>query len=184
MSRVGRLPIPVPQGVEVTINDSEVVVKGPLGQLSRSFHPEMSITLGENRLVVSRPTDKGIHRALHGLTRSLLANMVNGVSQGFRKNLELSGVGYRARKSGENVVLQVGYSHPVEVSPLPNISLIVEGTNRIGVLGIDKELVGEVAARIRAVRPPNPYTGKGIRYEGEKVRRKAGKAGRIGGRMK
>lgn len=180
MSRIGQLPIPIPQGVEINIDGSNVTVKGPKGQLSRSLHPEMIIAIQDNTIFVSRPTDNSNHRSLHGLTRSLLANMVQGVSQGFRKNLELKGVGYRAQLSGENLVFQVGYSHPVEIKPEPNISLVVEGNNRVSVIGIDKELVGEIAARIRSIRPPNPYTGKGIMYEGEKIRRKAGKAGRIG----
>jgi large subunit ribosomal protein L6 len=140
----------------------------------------MIITLQDEALLVSRPSDSKTHRALHGLTRSLLANMVHGVSQGFEKGLELSGVGYRVQKAGDNLVFQVGYSRPVEYSPPPGIGLEVEGTNRIRVLGIDKELVGEVAARIRRLRPPDAYKGKGIRYSGEKLRLKPGKAGRVG----
>lgn len=182
MSRIGRLPIEIPHGVTVTIHKQNVTVKGPKGELSRSFHADISITIEGNTIFVSRPTDNGNHRALHGLTRSLLANMVQGVNDGFRKNLELTGVGYRAQLSGNNLILQVGYSHPIEINPRPNLSLNVEGTNKIVVSGIDKEMVGEIAARIRSVRPPNPYTGKGIKYEGEKVRRKAGKSGRIGGK--
>lgn len=180
MSRVGRRPIPVPAGVEVTIQGSQVWVKGPRGELTRSFHPALSLRLAEGVLTVSRPSDQRQHRALHGLTRTLLANMVEGVSSGFRKDLELVGVGYRAQQAGEKVVLQVGYSHPVEWAPPSGISLAVEGTNRIGVMGIDKQLVGEVAAQIRRVRPPEPYKGKGIRYAGEVVLRKAGKGGRLG----
>jgi large subunit ribosomal protein L6 len=180
MSRVGNRPIAVPRGVDVLIEGSRVTVKGPKGELSRSFSPDMAIMLSDGTLTVSRPTDNRIHRAHHGLTRSLLANMVEGVSDGFQKNLELQGVGYRVQQSGDNLVIQVGYSKPVEIAPPPGISLGTEGPNRIIVEGIDKELVGEVAAEIRAVRPPDPYLGKGIRYKGEQVRRKAGKAGKVG----
>ena len=178
MSRVGRMPIDVPPGVEVTIKGSDVSVKGPKGELSRSLHPDMVISLEDGKVTVSRPTDSRDHRALHGLTRSLLANMVEGVAEGFQKNLELSGVGYRAQKVGDKLVLQLGYSHPVEITPPPQVSVAVEGTNRISVVGIDKQLVGEVAAKIRAMKPPEPYKGKGVRYVGERIRRKAGKAGR------
>jgi large subunit ribosomal protein L6 len=185
MSRIGRIPIPVPPGVEVKIADgNKVTVKGPKGQLARTLHPDMRIELNDGMLTVTRPTDSGPHRALHGLTRTLLANMVEGVTNGFRKNLEISGVGYRAQKMGDMLVLQVGYSHPVEIEAPPDISFVVEGINRIGVVGIDKEAVGQVAARIRAVRKPEPYKGKGIRYAGEYIRRKAGKAGRAGGKKK
>lgn len=180
MSRVGRRPIPVPEGVEVTIQGSQVSVKGPRGELAGSFHPDLSIELKERVLAVSRPSDQRHHRSLHGLSRTLLANMVEGVTTGFRKELELVGVGYRAQQVGEKVVLQVGYSHPVEWAPPPGVSLSVEGNNRISVIGIDKQLVGEVAAQIRRVRPPEPYKGKGIRYAGEVVLRKAGKGGRLG----
>ena len=180
MSRVGNRPIAVPQGVEVLIEGSHVIVKGPKGELSRSLPADMAIQLSDGTLTVSRPTDNRIHRAQHGLARSLLANMVEGVSSGFQRMLELQGVGYRAQQSGDNLVIQVGYSKPVEVEPPPGISLGTEGPNRITVSGIDKELVGEVAARIRKVRPPDPYLGKGIRYSGEQIRRKAGKAGKIG----
>jgi len=185
MSRIGRIPIPVPPGVEVKIADgNKVTVKGPKGQLARTLHSDMRIELNDGMLTVTRPTDSGPHRALHGLTRTLLANMVEGVTNGFRKNLEISGVGYRAQKMGDMLVLQVGYSHPVEIEAPPDISFVVEGINRIGVVGIDKEAVGQVAARIRAVRKPEPYKGKGIRYAGEYIRRKAGKAGRAGGKKK
>lgn len=182
MSRIGQLPIPLPKGVMVDIQGSEVIVKGPKGELHRSFHPAMSIALKDGSLVVSRPSDQKIYRALHGLTRSLLANMVEGVEKGFEKSLEIVGVGYRAQKVGDNLVLQVGYTHPVEISPAPGISLLTEGPNRIKVSGIDKELVGEVAARIRRVHPPDHYKGKGIRYVGERVRLKPGKAGRTAGK--
>ncbi len=178
MSRVGKKPIPIPKGVEVNINGNEVRVKGPKGELCRSFPPEMSIKLTDGVLTVSRPSDSKLHRSLHGLTRTLLANMIQGVSEGFRKSLEIVGVGYRAQKSREGLVLQLGYSHPVEITPPPGISLEVESPTRITVSGIDKELVGQVAAQIRAARPPDPYKGKGVRYLGEQIRHKAGKAGR------
>ena len=182
MSRVGNRPITVPQGVQVLIAGSEVTVKGPKGELSRSFPQGMVIVLKDGTLTVSRPTDNRIHRSLHGLTRSLLANMVEGVSQGFQKNLELHGVGYRAHKSGEKLVIQVGYTQPVEITPPSGISLAAAGPTRVSVSGIDKELVGQVAAQIRGVRPSDPYLGKGIRYAGERIRRKAGKAGKVGRR--
>ena len=180
MSRVGNRPITVPKGVEVSIKGSEVTVKGPKGQLSHSFPEEMSILLKEGVLTVSRPSDNRRHRSLHGFTRSILANMVEGVSQGFTKSLELYGVGYRAAKSGEKLVLQVGYTKPVEFTPPPGISISTQGPTQISVLGVDKELVGGVAAKIRAVKPPDSYLGKGIKYAGERVRRKAGKAGKVG----
>ncbi len=183
MSRIGRMPITVPQGVAVSIKKGEVTVTGPRGELHRRFNPDIAITLEDNSLKVSRPSDDRMHRSLHGLTRSLLANMVGGVSSGFEKTLEIVGVGYRAEKVEDKLVLRIGFSHSVEVSPLPGISLAVEGANRIKVTGIDKEVVGEMAARIRAIRPPDSYKGKGIRYAGESVRLKAGKAGKaIGGR--
>ena len=183
MSRVGRMPIPVPDGVVVKIDQNEVTVTGPRGELSRRFHPDMSITLDNSVLAVSRPSDDRVHRSLHGLTRKLLANMVEGVATGFEKGLEIVGVGYRAEKADDKLIMRIGFSHQVEVSPLPGVSLNVEGGNRIKVTGINKEVVGEMAARIRAVRPPDAYKGKGIRYAGEKVRLKAGKAGKaIGGR--
>jgi len=182
MSRVGQVPIPVPQGVTVNIKEDEVAVTGPKGELRRSVNPDMSITLNDNSLIVSRPSDSRVHRSLHGLTRSLVANMVEGVTKGFEKGLEIVGVGYRAEKTGDKLVLRIGFSHLVEVSPLPGVSLDVEGSNRIKVTGIDKEVVGEMAARIRAIRPPDAYKGKGIRYAGEPVRLKAGKAGKAIGR--
>jgi large subunit ribosomal protein L6 len=178
MSRVGRMPIPVPEGVTVTIKKNKVNVTGPKGELERSFNPDMKITLKDNNLIVSRPDDSKEHRSLHGLTRSLLANMVQGVSGGFEKILEIVGVGYRAEKAEDKLVLRVGFSHQVEVIPLPGVSLDVEGANRIKVSGINKEMVGEMAAEIRAIRPPDAYKGKGIRYTGEVVRLKAGKAGK------
>ena len=182
MSRVGRMPITVPQGVVVSIKQNGVTVSGPKGELCRRFHPDMSITLNNNSLLVLRPSDSKVHRSLHGLTRSLLANMVEGVTNGFGKNLEIVGVGYRAEKVGDKLVIRVGYSHPVEVSPLPGVSLAVEGANYIKITGINKEVVGEMAAKVRAIRPPDAYKGKGIRYAGELVHLKAGKAGRTIGR--
>lgn len=180
MSRIGKMPIPLPAGVEVKIRGNEVTVKGPKGDLSRSFSPAISITLGDGTITVSRPSDNRIHRSLHGLTRSLLANMVEGVSKGFQKDLELVGVGYRAQKVGEKVELQVGYSHPVEIVPSSGVTVVVVGAQRISVQGIDKELVGNIAAKIRAVRPPDHYKGKGIRYAGERIRLKPGKSGKVG----
>jgi len=180
MSRIGLLPIAIPRGTEVKIDGSEVVVKGSKGELRRQFHPDISIALKNGDLIVTRPSDSKIHRSLHGLTRSLLANMVTGVSEGFEKVLEINGVGYRAQQSGNKLVLQVGYSNTVEFSPPPGINISVEGANRIRVAGIDKEAVGETAARIRAVRPADPYKGKGIKYSEEKLRLKPGKAGKIG----
>jgi len=174
------MPIPLPQGVEVKIKGSEVSVKGPKGELSRCFNPAIAISLNDGTITVSRPSDNRTHRSLHGLTRSLLANMVEGVSNGFQKDLELVGVGYRAQMVGEKVVIQVGYSHPVEVIPPLGVSVVVVGPQRISVQGIDKEVVGDVAAKIRALRPPDHYKGKGIRYAGERVRLKPGKSGKVG----
>ena len=184
MSRVGRMPIPVPPGVAVSIEKDMVTVTGPKGELRRRFNPDMGIVLDNNSLLVSRPSDSKVHRSLHGLTRSLLANMVEGVTDGFEKKLEIVGVGYRAEKKEDKLVLRIGYSHSVEVSPLPGVSLEVEGINRIRVGGIDKEVVGEMAAKIRAIRPPDAYKGKGIRYAGELVHLKAGKAGKAIGKRK
>jgi len=182
MSRVGRMPITVPPGVTVTIEKGKVTVNGPKGELTCAVVPDIAITQADNTLTFSRPSDSPKHRSLHGLTRSLLNNMVTGVSSGFEKDLEIVGVGYRAEKSGEKLTLRVGYSHTVEVTPLPGVSLAVEGTNRIKVSGINKETVGEMAARIRKTRPPDAYKGKGIRYAGEVVRLKPGKAGKAVGK--
>lgn len=184
MSRIGKMPISLPQGVEVSIRGSEVRVKGPKGELSRSFNPAMSISLNDDTITVSRPSDNRVHRSLHGLTRSLVANMVEGVSKGFHKDLEIVGVGYRVQKVGEKLVLQMGYSHLVDILLPSGVSAVVVGTNRISVQGIDKELVGDVAAKIRAVRPPDHYKGKGIRYVGERVRLKPGKSGKVGARKR
>ncbi len=176
MSRIGQMPIAIPQGVSVKISDNEVTVTGPKGELRRQFHPDMSITLSNDVMSVSRPSDNRKHRSLHGLTRTLLDNMVQGVFKGFEKTLEIVGVGYRAQKDGDKLVINVGYSHPVVITPLPGVSLEVEGANRIKVSGANKETVGEMAAEIRATRPPDAYKGKGIRYLGERVHLKAGKA--------
>lgn len=179
MSRIGRQPVKVPAGVEVVIDNTTVRVKGPKGELAHAFHPDMRIKVVDGAVVVERPTDEKPHRALHGLTRALIANMVTGVTQGYQKGLELRGVGYRAAKQGQKLVLTVGLSHPVEVEPLPGVEIEVPAANRIVVKGIDKQAVGEMAARIRGVRPAEPYLGKGITYEGERIRRKAGKAGKV-----
>lgn len=182
MSRVGRMPITIPSGVTVAIAKNRVKVTGPKGELSRAINPEMSIAQQDNSIIVTRPSDDQEHRSQHGLARSLINNMVTGVSSGFEKQLEIVGVGYRAEKSGEKLVIRVGYSHPVEVEPLPGITFAVEGNNRIKVSGIDKEAVGEMAARIRKIRPPDAYKGKGIRYAGEVVHLKPGKAGKVIGK--
>lgn len=175
MSRIGKKPIEIPSGVTVTFNGNTATVKGPKGELTRTFHPDMQINVEENVINVSRPTENKEHRALHGTTRSLLANMVEGVSKGFERGLELIGVGYRAQKAGNKLVLNVGYSHPVEIVPETGVEIDVPSNTKILVKGIDKERVGALAANIRGVRPPEPYKGKGIRYEGEFVRRKEGK---------
>jgi large subunit ribosomal protein L6 len=176
------MPIAVPSGVTVNIAGESVTVKGPKGELNRCLPSEIRINMEGNTLTVSRPSDSKKHRSYHGLTRSLLANMVEGVSKGFEKTLEIVGVGYRAEKSGDKLTLRLGFSHPVEVIPLPGITLSVEGNNRIKISGINKEDVGEMAAKIRAIRPPDAYKGKGIRYAGETVRLKPGKAGKVVGR--
>lgn len=182
MSRVGKAPIAIPTGVEVKINGRAVEVKGPKGRLTREVHPDITVQMSDGTVVVQRPTDLQHHRALHGLTRALLANMVKGVTEGFKVELELQGVGYRVAKQGNALALQVGYSHPVEVLPPDGIQFEVPQANRIVVNGIDKELVGQVAARIRAIREPDPYKGKGIRYAGERIKLRPGKAGRtVGG---
>ena len=181
MSRIGRMPIPLPSGVEVTQEGSTLRVKGPLGTLERRIHPEIRVEREDGVLNVIRPTDEPRHRALHGLTRTLVNNMVNGVATGFTKNLEISGVGYRAQLQGTKLVLALGYSHPVEVDPPAGIEFRLETPTRLSVFGADKELVGQTAAHIRAQRKPEPYKGKGIRYAGEQILRKAGKAGKVGG---
>jgi large subunit ribosomal protein L6 len=175
MSRVGRKVLEIPANVTITLNGSDLTVKGPKGELSRTIHPDMKVVIENNVLTVERPSDDKNHRALHGTTRAIIGNMVEGVSNGYTRTLELIGVGYRANKQGEKVVLSIGFSHPVEVEAESGITIDVPAQNRIIVSGINKERVGAVAANIRAIRPPEPYKGKGIRYEGEKVRRKEGK---------
>ncbi|PLR77871.1 50S ribosomal protein L6 [Bacillus sp. V3-13] len=178
MSRVGKKPIDIPTGVTVVADNGTVTVKGPKGELTRSFNPEIEIKIEENVINISRPSDAKEHRALHGTTRAVIANMVEGVSKGFERNLELIGVGYRAQKQGKKLVLNVGYSHPVEIEPEEGLEIDVPANTKITVKGTDKERVGALAANIRQVRPPEPYKGKGIRYEGEYVRRKEGKTGK------
>ena len=180
MSRVGRQPIPVPDGVEVKIDGASVSVKGPKGRLERSFDPEMQIEMSDGVVVVTRPTDQPRHRSLHGLTRSLLANMVEGVTGGFERILEIHGVGYKAEKRGNGLVFQLGFSHPVDFPAPEGIEFTLDSPTLVRVQGIDKQLVGEIAARIRQIRPPEPYKGKGVRYQNEHVRRKAGKAAAVG----
>lgn len=182
MSRIGRLPIPVPNGVAVNINDGQITVKGPKGELSRRFGEEIVVKQEENRLIITRTNDGRRARAFHGLSRALLANMVQGVTKGFETTLEIVGVGYRAQKNGDKVVLNVGFSHPVEVTPEPGIAFAVEGNNRIKISGIDKETVGQTSAKIIAIRPHDDYKGKGLRFAGERIRLKAGKAGKAIGR--
>jgi large subunit ribosomal protein L6 len=177
MSRIGKQPIAVPTAVKIEIDGARVAVSGPKGNLSREVDATMRLHIEDGRLLVTRPSDEPRDRAMHGLTRALLANMVTGVDAGFRKTLELVGVGYRAQMQGNKLVLALGFSHPVEVEPPAGIGFAVEGP-RVHVDGIDKELVGQVAADIRKLRPPEPYLGKGIRYQGEFVRRKAGKSGK------
>jgi len=191
MSRIGRAPISVPPKVQVTWTDENyVTVKGPKGELSSQVDPALTLKLEEGTLTVSRPSDSKPHKAIHGLYRTLVNNMVEGVTKGYTKQLEIHGVGYRAAKVGENLVIQAGYSHPVEVQPPSGISFTIDGVDpatkatKLSVSGIDKQLVGEVAAQIRRVRKPEPYKGKGIRYAGEAIRRKAGKAGKVGGKKK
>lgn len=178
MSRIGRAPITIPAGVTVTVEGALVTVKGPKGTLSREISKDMTVTVENGALLVTRPSDERTHKALHGLTRSLINNMVEGVTKGYTKQLEMVGTGYRAAKSGTKLTLQVGFSHPVEFDPPTGIEFVVPAVNQITVNGIDKEIVGQVAANIRGVRPPEPYLGKGIKYAGERIRRKEGKTGK------
>ncbi len=178
MSRIGRRPIIIPSGVEVSIESGAVAVKGPKGSLARAIHPDMVVRMEDGQVLVERPSDSKLHRSLHGTTRSVVANMVEGVTNGYQKTLELVGVGYRAAKAGNKVTLSLGFSHPVEVVPEEGLELDVPANNRVIVKGIDKEKVGTFAAKIRDLRRPEPYKGKGIRYENEKVRRKVGKTGK------
>lgn len=180
MSRIGKKPIPLPSGVNIERTDGVVRVTGPRGELVQSVPPSIGTTIQDGVLEVTRANEENETRALHGLFRSLIANMVTGVTTGFTRTLEISGVGYRAVKTGNNLVLTVGYSHPVEITPPPGIEFTVETPTRLVVSGIDKQLVGEIAARIRKVRKPEPYKGKGIRYSDEVIRRKAGKTGKVG----
>jgi len=187
MSRIGKRPIPIPKGVEVTFGQGEITVKGPKGTLTKPIHTDMILRQQDGMLFVERPSDSKLHRSLHGLTRTLIANMVEGVTNGYSKTLEVHGVGYRAALSGKNLSLSVGFSHGVEIPPCPGVEFEA-GTDTqtripyIVVKGIDKELVGLVAAQIRAIRKPEPYKGKGIRYRGEQIRRKAGKSAKAGGK--
>lgn len=191
MSRIGRAPIVVPAKVQVNWTEENLVtVKGPKGELSYQVDPDLTLKLENGQLSVTRPSDEKTHRAKHGLYRTLINNMVVGVTTGYTKQLEIHGVGYRAAKVGNNLVIQVGYSHPVEVQPPPGVTFTVDGVDaatkatKLSISGIDKQAVGEVAATIRRIRKPEPYKGKGIRYAGEKIRRKAGKAGKVGGKKK
>ena len=176
MSRIGKKPIAIPAGVDVKINGSEVTVKGPKGELKDTFNAQMSIVMENNEIVVSRPSDNKEHRALHGLTRTLIANMVEGVSVGYKKELEVNGVGYRAQKQGNNLVMNLGYSHQVIMPEVDGITVEVPNNNSIIISGADKQKVGQFAAEVREKRPPEPYKGKGIKYVGEYIRRKEGKA--------
>ncbi|MDI3328220.1 MAG: 50S ribosomal protein L6 [Alicyclobacillaceae bacterium] len=178
MSRIGRKPIEIPSGVEVKVEGQTVTVKGPKGTLTRTVHKDMTVTVEGNQIKVIRPSDEKLHKSLHGTTRSVIANMVEGVTKGFEKSLELVGVGYRAAKSGNKITLSVGFSHPVEIVPDPGIEIDVPAPNKLVVRGIDKEKVGTVAASIRRIREPEPYKGKGIKYENEVIRRKVGKTGK------
>ena len=176
LSRIGRKPIPIPSGVEVEVQYNGVAVKGPLGSITQNYHPEVNVRVEDGEVVVERLSERKFHRSLHGLTRSLIANAITGVTEGYTKTLELMGVGYRVQQTGLGVTLNVGYSHQVEIQPLEGVTLQVEGNNRVHVRGIDKQRVGEVAARIRKTRPPNAYKEKGIRYSNEVLHFKPGKA--------
>ncbi|MFC4025654.1 50S ribosomal protein L6 [Oceanobacillus longus] len=175
MSRIGLKPVEIPEGVEIKLNGTTVTVKGPKGELTRELHQDMKVNIEGNVLTVERPSDHKDHRALHGTTRSLINNMVEGVSKGFEKSLEIIGVGYRAQKQGNKLVINAGYSHPIEIDPIDGIEIDVPKNTQLIIKGIDKELVGAIASNIRAIRPPEPYKGKGIRYTNEHVRRKEGK---------
>lgn len=181
MSRIGKQPVSIPDGVSATVNGSEVTVQGPKGELTRRFDPDMTIEVNEGQLEVTRPTDQRNHRALHGLTRALIANMVTGVSEGYERRLRIIGTGYRAEMTGDDLKLSLGYSHDIQITPPPSISFAVEDRGQeIIINSPNKELIGQVAADIRKLRPPEPYKGKGVRYKGEVVRQKAGKAGKVG----
>jgi large subunit ribosomal protein L6 len=182
MSRIGRQPVVLPAGVQVTLGSGVVSVTGPKGSLSQAIPAPIGVSIGAGEVLVTRPSDIKQHKALHGLSRTLVANMVIGVTAGYRRTLDITGVGFRVAKQGSRLTLQVGFSHPVEVAPPPGVSFEVETPTRLHILGIDKQLVGEVAAQVRGIKPPEPYLGKGIRYSDEKIRRKAGKAGKVGGK--
>jgi len=182
MSRIGRRPIAIPSGVTVDLEGPRITVRGPKGELQRTLPAAIQVRVDDGQVVVERPSEAKPHRELHGLTRTLVANMVEGVTNGYRKTLEISGVGYRAQKIGEKLQLSLGYSHPVDVVAPDGIAFELESPTRLAVVGIDKELVGQVAAEVRAKRKPEPYKGKGVRYLGEQIRRKAGKTGKIGGK--
>jgi large subunit ribosomal protein L6 len=180
MSRIGKMPVTIPSGVKIDINGSTISVRGPKGDLTQTFHPEMRFRVEDSRVIVEKPEDPA-YDAMHGMVRAMVNNMVTGVTQGFTRNLQIEGVGYRGEMQGNKLVLSLGYSHPVPVEPPPGIKLSVDKSQRLLTIeGADKQMVGEIAAKIRSLRPPEPYKGKGIRYEGEVVRRKAGKAGKAG----
>ncbi len=180
MSRIGKMPIAIPAGVEVTLNGSDITVKGPKGTLSRTVHSNMAVNMEGNVITVTRPNDEKENRALHGLTRSLIANMVEGVSNGYKKELEINGIGYRAEKQGKDLVLTIGFSHKVVMTEIDGITIEVPSPNKVVISGPDKQKVGQFAANIREKRPPEPYKGKGIKYVDEYIRRKEGKAGKGG----
>jgi large subunit ribosomal protein L6 len=182
MSRIGKQPIALPNGVDVTLEAGRVAVKGPLGSLSMLVPSAVGVSLEGHRVVVTRPSDEKKFRSLHGLTRTLISNMVVGVTSGYRRTLEIAGVGFRVAKLGSRLSFQVGFSHPIDVAPPAGVSFEVESPTRFHVVGIDKQLVGQVAANVRGIKPPEPYLGKGIRYSDERIRRKAGKSGKAGGK--
>ena len=175
MSRIGKRPVSLPKGVTAQVAGQRVTIKGPKGEIGRTVHADLTVVVEETGVVVKRPSDESRHKALHGLTRTLIANMVEGVTKGFQKTLEIQGVGYKAEPKGQEIQLLVGFSHPVRYKPPQGIKIAIDNNTLVKIEGVDKELVGQVAAEIRAVRPPEPYKGKGIRYQGEQVRRKAGK---------
>ena len=183
MSRIGRLPVVVPKGVDVTVSGQNVSVKGPKGELKRTFHPLVKVDRADGTLTVVRANETQQARAIHGLSRSLLANMVTGVATGFTRDLEISGTGYRATLAGKKLQLALGFSHPIEIDPPAGISFALETPQKVRVAGADKEVVGEIAAKIRALRVPDPYKAKGVKYAGEYIRRKAGKAGKVGAKV-
>lgn len=184
MSRIGRLPVAIPAGVEVEVEGSTVRVKGPKGELSRTFHANITLSRADGAVHVERASDERFDRALHGLSRTLVANMIEGVVRGYQKSLEISGTGYRAQLAGKKLQLVLGFSHPIEITPPPGISFVVETPQKFKVTGVDKELVGEIAAKVRGLRDPDPYKAKGIKYADEHIRRKAGKAGKVGAATK